>query len=73
MASRAVIRRLWIGERERIRDHLLRLEGGDRLLRFGGHASDAHIAAYGERLDWSRVLVVGYVPAARSAGSLSSI
>ena len=31
------------------------------MLRFGGYASAAHIAAYCERLDWSRVLVVGYV------------
>lgn len=62
-ASRAVIRRLGIGERERIRDHLLRLEGEDRLLRFGGHASDAHIAAYGERLDLSRLLDAQRKPA----------
>ena len=73
MARRAVIRRLGIGERERIRDHPLRLEGEDRLLRFGGHASDPHIAAYCERLDWSRVLTGAMSPAARSAGSLSSI
>ncbi|HEX6111035.1 MAG TPA: hypothetical protein VFZ10_01930 [Geminicoccaceae bacterium] len=62
-ASRAVIRRLGIGERERIRDHLLRLEGEDRLLRFGGHASDVHIAAYSERLDLSRLLDAQRKPA----------
>ena len=61
MAARGVIRRLWSGERDKIRDHLLRLDGDDRVLRFGGYASDAHIAAYCARLDWSRVLVVGYV------------
>jgi ribosomal protein S18 acetylase RimI-like enzyme len=61
MATRGVIRRLWAGERDRVRDHLLRLDGEDRVLRFGGYASDAHITAYCERLDWRRVLVVGYV------------
>jgi ribosomal protein S18 acetylase RimI-like enzyme len=60
MATRSVIRRLWSGERDQIRDHLLRLDAEDRVLRFGGYASAAHIAAYCERLDWSRVLVVGY-------------
>jgi ribosomal protein S18 acetylase RimI-like enzyme len=60
-AVRGVIRRLWPGERARIRAHLLRLDREDRVLRFGGYLSDAHIAAYCERLDWSRSLVMGYV------------
>jgi GNAT superfamily N-acetyltransferase len=61
MATRGVIRRLWAGERDRIRDHLLRLDGEDRLLRFGGYASAARIADYCEGLDWSRALFMGYV------------
>jgi GNAT superfamily N-acetyltransferase len=61
MAICGLIRRLWVGERDKIRDHLLRLDDEDRALRFGGYASAAHIAAYCARLDWSRVLVVGYV------------
>ena len=61
MATHGVIRRLWVGERDKIRDHLLRLDGEDRVLRFGGYASAAHIAAYCARLDWTRVLVAGYV------------
>jgi ribosomal protein S18 acetylase RimI-like enzyme len=61
MAARGVIRRLWPVERVRVRAHLLRLERDDRVLRFGGYASDAHIAGYCERLDWSRSVVVGYV------------
>jgi ribosomal protein S18 acetylase RimI-like enzyme len=61
MATPGVIRRLWRFERDQVRDHLLRLDPDDRLLRFGGYASNAHIAAYGERLDWRRDLVLGYV------------
>ena len=68
MAIRGVIRRLWVGERDKIRDHLLRLVDEDRVLRFGGYASAAHIAAYCERLDWSRVLVVGYVTGSEVRG-----
>jgi ribosomal protein S18 acetylase RimI-like enzyme len=58
---RGVIRRLWPGERARLQAHLLRLDREDRMLRFGGYASDAQIAAYCKRLDWSHALVVGYV------------
>ena len=75
MAMRGVIRRLWVGERDKIRDHLLRLDEADRVLRFGGYASAAHIAAYCARLDWSRVLVGGYVTggAMRGLGQLELI
>jgi RimJ/RimL family protein N-acetyltransferase len=61
MATRSVIRRLCARERDQVRDHLLRLDGADRVRRFGGYASAEHIAAYCERLDWSRVVVLGYV------------
>ncbi len=61
MATRGVIRRLWAGERDQVRDHLLRLDGEDRALRFGGYASTALIAEYCEKLDWSRALVIGYI------------
>jgi len=61
MATPGVIRRLWAFERDEVRDHLLRLDPDDRVRRFGGHASAARIAAYCERLDWSRALVVGHV------------
>jgi GNAT superfamily N-acetyltransferase len=61
MATRSVSRRLWAGERDQVRDHLLRLDGADRVRRFGGYASAEHIAAYCERLDWSRVVALGYV------------
>jgi ribosomal protein S18 acetylase RimI-like enzyme len=61
MATRGVIRRLWPVERAKIRNHLLRLDHEDRMLRFGGYTSAAQIATYCERLDWSRALIVGYV------------
>ncbi|HZA65555.1 MAG TPA: GNAT family N-acetyltransferase [Geminicoccaceae bacterium] len=56
-----MIRRLWPFERAKIRDHLLRLDRDDRLLRFGGYASADRIAAYCERLDWNRAIVIGCV------------
>jgi ribosomal protein S18 acetylase RimI-like enzyme len=68
MPTRGVIRRLWAGERDQIRDHLLRLDPEDRRLRFGGHANAADVAAYCEGLDWSRGLVLGYVVAAQVRG-----
>jgi ribosomal protein S18 acetylase RimI-like enzyme len=68
VATRGVIRRLWAGERDQVRDHLLRLDGEDRVRRFGGYVSAAHIAAYCERLDWSRVVVVGYVTGGKVRG-----
>ena len=68
MATRAVIRRLWAGERDQVRDHLFRLDGEDCVLRFGGHASDAHIAAYCGRLDWRRMLALGYVTGGQVRG-----
>jgi len=68
VAARGVIRRLWAGERDQIRDHLLRLNPEDRHLRFGGHASALHIAAYCAGLNWSRGLVLGYLIAGRVRG-----
>ena len=68
MATRSVIRRLWPGDREKVRDHLLRLDGEDRALRFGGYASATRIVAYCEDLDWSGALIVGYVTAGEVRG-----
>jgi GNAT superfamily N-acetyltransferase len=66
MARGGVIRRLWAGERDQVRDHLLRLDAEDRHLRFGGHASAGYIAAYFARLNWS--LMLGYVVAGQVRG-----
>ena len=75
MATRGVIRRLWPVERANIKNHLLRLDSEDRMLRFGAYMSAAHVVAYSERVDWGRVLVVGYVTggAVRALGQLELI
>ncbi|HYS47537.1 MAG TPA: GNAT family N-acetyltransferase [Xanthobacteraceae bacterium] len=41
-----VIRKLWIGEADIYRDHLLRLDGASRRNRFGGAVSDEFIRGY---------------------------
>jgi GNAT superfamily N-acetyltransferase len=68
MTAPGDIRRLWVLERDRVRDHLLRLDGDDRLRRFGGYVNAAQVAAYCERLDWSRSLIVGYMAGAQARG-----
>jgi GNAT superfamily N-acetyltransferase len=44
----AVIRKLWIGETDKYREHLLRLDPQSRRNRFGGGVSDAFIGNYAE-------------------------
>jgi GNAT superfamily N-acetyltransferase len=46
LADGAVIRKLWIGEARKYRDHLLRLDGESRRNRFGGALADELIEAY---------------------------
>ena len=41
-----VIRKLWIGEADRYRDHLLRLDAASRHSRFGGGVGDSFIRDY---------------------------
>jgi hypothetical protein len=53
MTTPGAIRRLWAPERDRVRDHLLQLDGADRLRRFGGYVNAAQTVAYYDRLDWS--------------------
>jgi ribosomal protein S18 acetylase RimI-like enzyme len=60
MAAPSGIRRLWAFQRDKVRNHLLRLDADDRLLRFGGYASAARIAGHCEQIDWSRALILGY-------------
>lgn len=52
-----------LGERDRRRvlRHLLALDSNDRLLRFGSMVPDAQIAAYVDKLDFSRDIVFGVV------------
>jgi GNAT superfamily N-acetyltransferase len=44
----AVIRKLWIGEADQYREHLLRLDPQSRRSRFGGVVSDTYVANYAE-------------------------
>jgi GNAT superfamily N-acetyltransferase len=53
------IRSLGPSHRERIAQHLLRLEPDDRYLRFGYAASDAQIRRYAEQLDFDRDEIFG--------------
>ena len=46
LADGGVIRKLWIGEADRYRDHLLRLDADSRRSRFGGGVSDEFIRNY---------------------------
>lgn len=46
LASSGVVRKLWIGEADRYRDHLLRLDAESRHSRFGGGVSDEFIRSY---------------------------
>jgi hypothetical protein len=46
LADGGVIRKLWIGEADHYRSHLLRLDGESRHSRFGGGVADAFIRNY---------------------------
>src|SRR3954463_14032322 len=46
LADGGVIRKLWIGEAARYRDHLLRLDQDSRQSRFGGGVSDEFVRNY---------------------------
>jgi len=54
--SGLVFRKLWPSERDKVRDHFLRLDPEDRHLRFFGQASDDFIERY-----CHEVLAAGYV------------
>jgi len=43
-----VIRRMWLGEADRYRDHLLRLDPVSRRSRFGGAVSDQFVRSYAD-------------------------
>lgn len=45
----AVIRKLWIGETDQYRKHLLRLDLPSRCSRFGGAVSDSYVANYADQ------------------------
>ena len=48
IADGGVIRKVWIGEADKYREHLLRLDADSRRNRFGGALADELILAYAE-------------------------
>lgn len=56
----AVIRKLWIGEAEAYREHLLRLDPQSRHSRFGGAVSDDFVREYAELAFGIDALIHGF-------------
>jgi len=54
------VRKLWFGETEAYRDHLLRLDPDSRQRRFSGGVSDEFIACYAATIDDVGVVVHGF-------------
>jgi len=55
-----LIRKMWIGEAARYRNHLLRLDLESRARRFGGGVSDAYIRKYVTSSMWLDSVVHGF-------------
>lgn len=55
-----VIRKMWVGEAYKYRDHLLRLDPESRARRFSGGVSDAYIRNYVDTSMWLDALVHGF-------------
>jgi GNAT superfamily N-acetyltransferase len=55
-----IVRKLWIGETEAYRDHLLRLDGESRQTRFSGAVSDDFIARHAATAIGPGVVVHGF-------------
>jgi GNAT superfamily N-acetyltransferase len=60
LAGDGIIRKLWIGEADRYRDHLLRLDMDSRHSRFGGAIADEFIERYVTTTFGLSALVHGY-------------
>jgi len=56
-----VIRKLWIGEADKHRDHLLRLDTQSRHARFGGAVADEVIEAYAARAMRTGAIIHGFL------------
>ena len=54
------IRKVWLSESDKFRDHLLRLDRDSRRLRFGMAVSDAFIKDYASRLNEMKCIVYGF-------------
>jgi GNAT superfamily N-acetyltransferase len=55
-----LIRKMWIGEAYKYRDHLLRLDPESRHRRFGGGVSDAYVRNYVDTTMWLDAIVHGF-------------
>jgi len=60
-AGEGIIRRLWPTEKNKFRDHLLRLDKQSRRLRFAHSVSDSFIEDYASRMSDFGSLVYGHV------------
>jgi GNAT superfamily N-acetyltransferase len=60
LVSGGTVRRLWIGEAELYRQHLLRLDAESRRNRFGGAVSDEFIRRYAESATLSDAIIYGF-------------
>jgi RimJ/RimL family protein N-acetyltransferase len=54
------IRKMWLSESDKFRDHLMRLDRDSRRLRFGMAVSDAFIIDYASRLSEMKCIVYGF-------------
>jgi GNAT superfamily N-acetyltransferase len=61
LADAGMIRKLWIGETTRYRDHLLRLDAESRRNRFGLAIADEVIDAYVASPTWSGAVMHGFI------------
>src|SRR5258705_11059801 len=59
LVSDGSVRRLWVGQTEFYRQHLLRLDAESRRNRFGGAVSDEFIRRYAESTVLSGALIYG--------------
>jgi GNAT superfamily N-acetyltransferase len=60
LPNSGLIRKMWIGEAYKYRDHLLRLDAESRHRRFGGGVSDAYIRNYVDTAMWLDAIVHGF-------------
>ena len=60
LISVGAVRRLWFGETELYRQHLLRLDPESRRNRFGGAVSDEFIQRYAEPAALNGAIIYGF-------------
>ena len=60
LISGGVVRRLWVGETELYRQHLLRLDAESRRNRFGGAVSDEYIRRYSGSSTLNSAVIYGF-------------